>query len=160
MNNNVIIIFVCLVIFFILLSLTVLWICTYPPVLLVKKMYKYPMHDIHKFYFYYNKATAYRMLFTCFNIFGSILQVSAVASTFITVYAAFKATGYVLLFSLISATCEVVKLMLQPEKYVKVFSDAALIMECALSENTLDNELNDVLLSAYKKAENRINETK
>ena len=50
--------------------------------------------------------------------------------------------------------------MLQPEKYIKAFSDAALIMEFALLEILPADELKENLLLAYKQAEDRISETK
>lgn len=156
--NQVIVIFVGIVILFLVISLILIWISTYPPNFIVKKFYKNPLHDIKKYYFYYNKATAYRLLFTNFNIFGSIMQVLTIASTFITVYIAANDSKYVVLASLISATCEVVKLMLQPEKYAKAFSDAALIMEFSLLDASEESEKN--LLAAYKTAENKISKTK
>lgn len=158
--NNIIIAFVSIVIMFLIISLLVLWIATYPPSFIVKKMYKNSMHNITDFYFYYNKATAYRLLFTGFNVFKSVLQILTIASTFITVYISVEASEYVTLAALISATCEVAVLMLQPEKYTKAFSDAALIMEFTLLKTLPDKELKECFSKAYEEAENRITETK
>lgn len=158
--NQIIIIFAEIVAVILVCSLIVLWIATYLPYLLVKRFNKNARYDIDKFYFYYNKATAYRMLFTSFSVFGNVLQVLAIASTFITVYIAVNKSQYVVLSSLISATCEVVKLMLQPEKYTKAFSDAALSMEYVLLEECAPQELEKKLLEAYKRAEDIISKTK
>ena len=100
------------------------------------------------------------MLFTGFSVFANTVQVLSIASTFITLYIAVSDTKYVILASLISATFEVGRLMLQPEKYIKAFSDAALIMEFALLEILPADELKENLLLAYKQAEDRISETK
>ena len=158
--DNIIIAFISILIFFVVISLLGLWISTYPPVFLVKMFYRYPRHDINQLYFYYNKAVSYRMLFTTFSIFDSVLQVIAVAATLITIYIAHKDSSYDLLFSLISATCQMTHLILQPSKYIKVFSDAAIIMELALLETKLTEDLDDTLLIAYKKAESTISEIK
>ncbi len=158
--NGVLIIFVCVIVALMLTTLIALLISTYPPFFLVKRLYRNPLYSMEEFYFYYNKATAYRMLFTGFSVFANTVQVLSIASTFITLYIAVSDTKYVILASLISATFEVGRLMLQPEKYIKAFSDAALIMEFALLEILPADELKENLLLAYKQAEDRISETK
>ena len=45
-------------------------------------------------------------------------------------------------------------------KIYKGFSDVAIIMELAILETKLTEDLNDTLVIAYKKAESRISETK
>lgn len=159
--NEILMVFTGIVAVFTVISLSVLWISTYPPRFIVKLFQKFPRHNITEYYFYYNKATAYRLLFTCFSIFGSILKVLATASTFITVYVAVNESDYVILSSLISATCQVISFMLQPEKYTKPFSDAALTMEYALLKEYVPPEKTaDKLFEAYQQAEEIISKTK
>ena len=159
--NSIIFIFCIIVVLFTVISIIVVLISTYPPQFIVKNSNKNSLYELNKYYFYYQKATAYRMLFSGFSIFDSAMQILSVASTFITIYIAIKDSNYVILAALISATCQVINLLLQPTKYIKAFSDSALIMEFALNKHGLTEEqAYEEFLNAYKEAERVITETK
>lgn len=159
--NNIIYIFSIIVVSFTIISIFVVLISTHPPRFIVKNSNKNSSYELNKYYFYYQKATAYRMLFSGFSIFNSAMQILSIASTFITIYIAVKDSDYVILAALISATCQVVNLLLQPTKYIKAFSDAALIMEFSLNKHGLSEEqAYEEFLNAYKEAEKIITETK
>ena len=84
-----------------------------------------------------------------------------VSATFITVYIAVSDSQYVVLASLISATCEIVNLLFQPEKYIVAFSDAALEMEYILHKPGMrEDEAYEKFLETYRKAEEIISRTK
>lgn len=159
--NNIIYIFCIIVISFTIISIIVVLISTYPPKFIVKNFNKNSIYEIDKYYFYYRKATAYRMLFSGFSIFNSAMQILSIASTFITIYIAIKDSDYVILAALISATCQVANLLLQPTKYIKAFSDAALVMEYSLNKHGLsEEETYNEFLNAYQNAERIITKTK
>lgn len=159
--NNIIFIFCIVVVSFTIISVGVVLISTYPPQFMVRRFYVNSTYDINKYFFYYEKAVAYRMLFSDFSIFNSAIQIFSVASTFITVYIAINDSEYVILASLISATCQVVNLLLQPQKYIKAFSDAALIMEFSLNKQGMSEEqAYEEFLFAYKEVERIITQTK
>lgn len=159
--NKIILIFVFIVVFFIIVSGIVLLLSTYPPKFIIKAFNRNALYNVDKYNFYYGKATAYRMLFTSFSFFERILQVLTVSATFITVYIAVSDSQYVVLASLISATCEIVNLLFQPEKYIVAFSDAALEMEYILHKSGMrEDEAYEKFLETYRKAEEIITRTK
>lgn len=159
--NKIIAIFSIIVVSFTVISIIIVLISTYPPKFIVKNSNKNCPYDLNKYYFYYQKATAYRMLFSGFSIFNSAMQILSIASTFITIYIAVKDSNYVILAALILATCQVVNLLLQPTKYIRAFSDAALVMEFSLNKHGLSEEqAYEEFLTAYKDAEKIITQTK
>lgn len=130
-------------------------IFSYPSKKLVNILYKYPQNDIKRYYFYYQKATAYRLLFITHLIFSKIIKILSATATFITVYCAMDNNEFILLFSLLAAICEVISLTIPTEEYSKMYVCAARKLEYILNvENDLDNEkLGKLLNIAYQEAE-------
>lgn len=116
--------------------------------------------DLEKYYFYYQKATAYRLLFMNHLIFSKILKVLSTMSTFIVVYCAMANNQFLLLFSLLTAICEVISLSMPIETYSKMYVQAARKLEYVLNNDTnlQEPELTKALNNAYKEAEKIIEE--
>lgn len=80
--------------------------------------------------------------------------------TFIVVYCAMADNRFILLFSLITAICEVVLLNIPLESYSKMYVQAARKLEYILnnSDNLQEPELTKALNAAYQEAEKIIEE--
>lgn len=129
-------------------------VATYPGKLLIKLIHKKPMKDMDKYYFYYQKATAYRLLFNIHTIFMYTFKTLGSTMTFITVYCAIDKNDYLLLCSLIAAMCEVISLLVPTDKYIRIYVQAARLLEYELSTDH-ENEIEEKtkLKEAYEKAE-------
>lgn len=143
-----------------ILTAITLCISSYPFKKLVKIVFKYPVLDLEKYYFYYQKATAYRLLFMNHLIFSKILKVLSTMSTFIVVYCAMANNQFLLLFSLLTAICKVISLSMPIETYSKMYVQAARKLEYILNndENLEEPELTKALNIAYQEAEKIIEE--
>lgn len=141
---------------------TAIFLCifSYPFKILVKTIHKYPKHDLEKYYFYYQKAAAYRLLFITHLIFSKIMKILSAASTFVTVYCAIDDNDFILLFSLIAAMCEVISLTMPTETYSKMHVQAARKLEYVLNngDNLQDQDFAQMLNTAYQEAEKIIEE--
>ena len=137
-----------------------LYTSAYPSKKRVDKIFKYPKLDLENYYFYYQKATAYRFLFINNLIFSKILKVLSTMSTFIVVYCAMANNQFILLFSLITAVCEVISLSMPIETYSKMYVQAARKLEYVLNNdaNLQEPELTKALSNAYQEAEKIIEE--
>lgn len=133
---------------------------TYPSKKRVNKIFEHQLLDLEKYYFYYQKATAYRLLFINLLLFSKILKVLSTMPTFIVVYCAMADNRFILLFSLITAICEVVLLNIPLESYSKMYVQAARKLEYILnnSDNLQEPELTKALNAAYQEAEKIIEE--
>lgn len=137
-----------------------LYFSSYPSKRRINRIFKYPVLDLEKYYFYYQKATAYRLLFINHLIFSKILKVLSTMSTFIVVYCAMASNQFILLFSLITAICEVISLSMPIEAYSKMYVQAARKLEYVLNNdnNLQELELTKALSAAYQEAEKIIEE--
>lgn len=129
-------------------------IASYPRKILIGVVHKKPIKNIDEYYFYYQKATAYRLLFNIHVIFMYTFKILGSTMTFITVYCAINRNEYILLCSLIAAMCEVVSLIVPTDKYIKIYVQAARLLEYELFteyENKKEEKIN--LIKAYKEAE-------
>lgn len=81
-------------------------------------------------------------------------------STFIVVYCAMANNQFLLLFSLLTAICEVISLSMPIETYSKMYVQAARKLEYILNndENLEEPELTKALNIAYQEAEKIIEE--
>ena len=141
-------------------------IATYPSKFWIKKIYKNLKLEEDVFYFYIQRAAGYRMLFMIHTFFGHLFKVMGTAALFITVYFAVgnDNKNLILLFSLIAAMCQVIVLIIPVEKFVRIYTQAARIMEYSLlSESAgIKKEFKDYtkaykkLRKAYMKAEKYI----
>ncbi len=153
-------------IFIILVAITasimviLLIISSYPFKFLIKIVHKYPILNFEKYYFFYQKATAYRLLFNVNLTFSILLKIIGTTTTFITVYCAIDNNSFILLFSLITAICEVVSLTIPTDKYSKIYVQAARKLEYVLNngDNLQEPELTKTLNHAYQEAEKIIEE--
>lgn len=130
-------------------------ISSYPFKKLIYIVYKYPRLDIEYYYFYYQKATAYRLLFLVHELFRKTIKISNSTSTFITVYCIIENNNFNLLFSLIAAICELISLSMPINTYSKIYSQAARKLEFALNngDNIQEPELSKKLNDTYKEVE-------
>ncbi len=128
---------------------------SYPFKKFISIMYKYPKLNLEQYYFYYQKATAYRMLYMAHILFGKTLKILSVTATFITVYCAVDNNDFILLFSLIAAMCEVILLSIPVDTYSKIYVKAARKLEYVLNngDNIQEPELSRELNSTYQEAE-------
>lgn len=153
-TNDTIIVFIIIVAVFGLSYGLGIIISTYPAKFLINIMHKTPMLDINKYYFYYQKATAYRMLFIIHTGFANTFKVLGTTTTFITVYCAIDSNDYILLFSLITAICQVVALIIPSDKYMRIFAEGARLLEYELiTEHPDEKAAFQDLKQAYEKAE-------
>lgn len=131
---------------------------TYPFKKLVFIIYKYPSLDPITYYFYYQKATAYRLLFSVHLIFDKLIKISNITSTFITLYCAVDNNDFILLFSMISAVSAAIALTIPSEMYSKLYVQAARKLEYILNNGTKfqEPELSIKLNEAYQEAESII----
>lgn len=152
---DTIILFIIIVAFIGILAAITLCISSYPSKGLVNIVFKYPRLNLKDYYFYYQKATAYRLLFMNHLIFSKILKVLSTMSTFIVVYCAMANNQFLLLFSLITAICEVISLNMPIETYSKMYVQAARKLEYVLNndKNLQEPELIKALNAAYQEAE-------
>lgn len=97
---DTIIIFIIIVVSVGILTAITLCISSYPFKRLVKMVFKYPVLELEKYYFYYQKATAYRLLFINLLLFSKILKVLSTMPTFIVVYCAMADNRFILGVSL------------------------------------------------------------
>lgn len=108
-------------------------ISTYPSKFWIKRMYQNPIIDDDTLFFYYQRATEYRMLFMVHTFFKNIIKILGTAALFITVYYAFNNDkdihDLLLLFSLIAAMCQVTELLIPMDKLIQIYTQAARIME-------------------------------
>lgn len=108
-------------------------ISTYPGKFWIKKIYKNPILDDDTLYLYYQRATGYRMLFMVHTFFKNVIKVVGLASLFITVYFAVVNSSHkyavVTLFSLITAMCQVIELLVPMDKFIQIYTKAARILE-------------------------------
>lgn len=132
-------------------------IAGYPCKKMVYKLYKRNNEDLENYYFYYEKATAYRMLFSLFLFFNNFIKLAGFISTFVTVYCVVDKNDYILFFSLISAICQVVLMNMPIDKYAKTYVEAARMLEYELNKD-YDNlkEKKENLNIVYKEAEDLI----
>lgn len=137
-----------------------LYTSAYPSKKRVNKIFKHPVLDLEKYYFYYQKAAAYRLLFGNHILFSKVLKVLSTMSTFIVVYCAMANNQFLLLFSLITAICEVISLNIPLEKYSKMYVQAARKLEYVLinETNLQEPDLIKALSNAYKEAEKIVEE--
>lgn len=108
---------------------------TYPGKFWIKRMYQNPILDDDILFFYYQRATEYRMLSMVHIFFKNVIKILGTAALFITVYYAVvndKKYNLVLLFSLIAAMCQVTELLVPMDKFIQIYTHAARIMEYAL----------------------------
>lgn len=153
-NDTIFLFIIIVVVIFGLVFGGSLIVSTYPSKFFVQRLHQHPMLDINTFYFYYQKVTAYRMLFSIHTIFTNTFKILGSTTTFITVYCAVDSNDYILLFSLISAMCQVVTLLIPTDKYAKIYVEAARILESELNSiHRDDNEAKEKLKEAYEKAE-------
>ena len=133
----IILIFVAIVAAVGLIGFTVLYIATYPSLKSIKKMYKELPLSNENYFFYLQKATAYRNLFTCHLVFNYFVKVLGAVATIITVYFAFEETynDFIILSALIATTCNLIGIVIPFEKLAGVFVRCARIMEKGLYEN-------------------------
>ena len=157
---DTIIVFITIVVSVGILKAITLCISYYPFKRLVNIVFKHPVLELEKYYFYYQKATAYRLLFMNHLIFSKILKVLSTMSTFIVVYCAMANNEFILLFSLLTAICEVISLSMPIELYSKMYVRAARKMEYVLNNdnNLQEPELTKALSTAYQEAEKIIEE--
>ena len=131
-----------------------LFISSYPGKRFINKMHKNPFKDMDTYYFYYQKATAYRMLFLIHTAFDTTFKILGSTMTFITVYCAIDNNEYILLFSMIAAMCQTVGLIIPTGKYIKIYVEAARILEYALNTQYKNEDINKQKLNeAYQRAE-------
>lgn len=102
------------------------------------------------FFFFYQKATAYRLLFNAHTFISTALKISNACTTFIVVYCAMVDESYILLFSMLSALGNVIALTIPFEGYAKMYVEASRELERALLD---DNATQQTLLNAYNRAE-------
>lgn len=134
-------------------------VSTYPPRMFINIIHKKPMLNIDIFYFYYQKATAYRMLFVVHAIFYHILKVLGSVMTFVTVYCAVDNNNYIFFCALIAALCSALQLLLPEEQYMKIFAEGARILEYELNTNRENEEASkEELRKRYEEAERIIAE--
>ncbi len=113
-------------------------ISTYPSKFWIKRMYQNPILDDDILFFYYQRATSYRMLFMIHTFFKNIIKILGTAALFITVYYAVinendnNSHDLILLFSLITAMCQVTELLIPMDKFIQIYTQAARIMEYVL----------------------------
>ncbi len=143
-------------------------ISTYPGKFWIKRMYQNPILDDDILYFYYQKATGYRMLFMVHTFFKNVIKIFGTAALFITVYYAVldgeNEHNLILLFSLITAICQVTEILVPMDKFIQIYTHAARIMEYALLPESagVKNDYIDKktayekLQEAYKSAEEYI----
>lgn len=142
-----------------LIIMAALLVATYPVKYIVKIVFGNPKLDLMKYYFYYQKATAYRMLFIVHTFINNACIVVGAMATFITTYCAVKNNNYVILYSLIAALCQVISLTIPSQTYMRVYVQSARIMEYALNDNydnCSETEIYKKLELAYEKAEDLI----
>ena len=132
-----------------------LTISSYPLKKLIGIIHKYPRLNLEQYYFYYQKATAYRLLYIVHLLFGKTMKILSATATFITVYCAIDNNDFILLFSLIAAMCEVVTLSMPVDTYSKIYVQAARKLEYVLNngDNVQEPELSKVLNNTYQEAE-------
>lgn len=129
-------------------------ISSYPAKFMVRLHYKNPINDIEKYFFYYQKATAYRMLFSVHILMEKFFNITGSTMTFITVYCAIDKNDYILLCSLINAICQVATLSIPSEKYMKIYVQAARKLEYKLNKHYEDeSKILNELETAYEEAE-------
>ena len=131
---DTIVLFVIIVAFVGIYVAVSLYTSAYPSEKRIRKIFKHPVLNLEKYYFYYQKATAYRLLFINNLIFSKILKVLSTMSTFIVVYCAMANNQFLLLFSLITAICEVISLTIPIETYSKMYVQAARRLEYILNK--------------------------
>lgn len=132
-------------------------ISSYPIRFFINMIYKKPEEEINKYYFYYQKATAYRMLFSIHTTISNTFKIISPTMTFITVYCAMDKNEYILLCSLLAAISSVVGIMIPSEKYIKIYVQAARVLEYELNTDYGSEDKNkEKLKEAYIKAENII----
>ena len=125
-------------------------VSTKPPKKTVEKYYENFNND---FYFFYMKATAYRMLFNTHTLFSNTLKIANACTTFIIVYCAMIDETYILLFSMLSALGNVIALTIPFETYARIYVEAARELENAIQSEDISKQL---LLDAYNRAEKNI----
>lgn len=142
------------------LMVILLIISSYPFKIIIKTIHKYPILNLEKYYFFYQKATAYRLLFNTNLTFSILTKIIGTTTTFITVYCAIDNNSYILLFSLITAICEVISLTIPTDKYSKMYVQAARKLEYVLNnaDNLQEPDLIKALSHAYQEAEKIIEE--
>ena len=127
---------------------------TYPRKFLINMIHKNPTLNMNDYYFYYQKAAAYRMLFIVHTAFANVFKIMGTTTTFITVYCAIDSNDYILLFSLITAICQVVALLVPSDKYMRIFAESARLLEYELiAEHPDESTTKQKLKQAYERAE-------
>ena len=158
-TNDTILVFIVIVALFGIFFGVGITISTYPGQCWIKLIHKEPMHELNKYYFYYQKATAYRMLFMIHTIFSNTVKITGTTTTFITVYCAIDSNDFILLFSLITAMCQVIALLIPIDKYAKIFAESARLLEYELVTEYADEQMTkEKLKEAYINAEKIISQ--
>lgn len=120
----------------------------------IDKYHKIKLLDYNKYFFFYQRGTAYRRLFEIHTAICTVFKSVGTISTFVTVYCVVDENAFVLLAALISAACETIMLMVPSEKYARIYVQAARIMESALNRKYKDSDDELVALEkAYEDAE-------
>lgn len=150
--------FLIVVLIFSIIFWGLLGIASCPARFFINKIHKKEEEEINTYYFYYQKATAYRLLFSFHTIFDYTLKIVGSAMTFITIYCAIDENQeYIVLFSMIAAISQVIALTIPTQKYAKVFVEAARMLEYELNKEYNDfKEKKENLNGVYKKAEELI----
>lgn len=131
---------------------------TFPRKSSVKKMYKHAK-DIDQYLYYYQRGTEYWKLFMVHTFFSNLIKILGSTTTFITVYCAINdnAKDFILLFSLITAMCQVMTLVVPIDRFDKTYVKAARIMQYELlAEHNSKKERRKKLRKAFMKAEEYI----
>ena len=129
---------------------------TFPKKSSVEKMYE-RADDIDEYLYYYQRGTEYWKLFMVHTFFSNLIKILGSTTTFITVYCAIAGNGFILLFSLITAMCQVVTLVVPIDKFDKTYVRAARIMQFELlAEHKSKKERRKKLRKAFMRAEKYI----
>ena len=127
----------------------------------VEKKYQQAMIDFKEYFFYFQKATAYRKLHTSFLALNYSFRTINIISTMILVYNVFHSKLDVLV-ALVSAISEVMILLFQFEKKSRMYLYCATILEDVLHKQysfLRKQRIKTELLKAYLKAEKHIEQT-
>lgn len=133
-----------------------LLVCSYPPKPFVRVMHKNNIL-LEEYYFYCQKSTAYRMLFLFHSIFLHAVKFIGTTMTLITVYCAVDQNEQVLLYAMLAAICDILSLIVPSEKYMKIYAQAARMLEFKLYAPYDNKEImKKEIINAYEEAEELI----
>lgn len=152
-SNYTIVAFLCIVGVIAVISLVGLTIASYPPEFFIRFIHKKKLHASDQYYFYYQKATAYRLLSIFHTIFTYGLKVLGTTTTFITVYFALSSSSYVVFCALLASLSQVLSLLVPFDKYMKIFVESARKLEYKLLEQGEDEIILNDLNILYQEVE-------